>query len=189
MIRSSTPALFLLSLHVLMHEGLMAVDFDKDIKPILKEHCYECHSEEKKKEKAGFVFDNKARMKKDIGPNLIIEPGDPGRSHFLFVIADPEAKNHMPPNKDLDRADIEKLRQWISEGATLEKDAPKMAVKKDLPIFMTWINAEGKKIRAGYGGMEGENVILKMPSGEKIPYPVSKLSAESQQQARECAAP
>src|SRR4051812_38061510 len=54
---------------------IMAVDFDKDIAPILKQNCYECHSEARKKEKAGFVFDNKVRLKKDIGPNLIIEPG------------------------------------------------------------------------------------------------------------------
>ena len=34
-----------------------SVNFEKDIKPILKKSCYECHSEERKKEKAGFVFD------------------------------------------------------------------------------------------------------------------------------------
>jgi hypothetical protein len=37
--------------------------------------------------------------------------------------------------------------------------------------------------------MEGQNVVLKMPSGQRIPYPLSKLAPESQQQARECAAP
>lgn len=188
MIRPAVPALLVLSVH-LVPLRVQAVDFDKDIKPILKEHCYECHSEERKKEKAGFVFDNKDRMKKDIGPNLIIEPGDPGRSHFLYVITDPEAKHHMPPNKDLPRDEVEKLRKWIAEGATLDKDAPKMAAKKDLPPFLTWVNTEGKKVRAGFGGLEGENVVLKMPDGKLIPYPLSKLSAESQQLARECAAP
>lgn len=168
---------------------LGAVDFDKDIAPILKQNCYECHSEARKKEKAGFVFDNKVRLKKDIGPNLIIEPGDPGRSHLIYVITDPEAKHHMPPKGDLDKADVDKLTKWIAEGATLDKDAPKMVPKKDLPIFMTWINLEGKKIRAGFGGLKDGNVVLKMPSGEFIPYALSKLSPDSQKQARECAAP
>jgi hypothetical protein len=168
---------------------VIAVDFDKDIAPIFKQNCYECHSETKKKEKGGFVFDNKTRLKKDIGPNLIIEPGEPGRSHLLFVITDPEAKHHMPPKGDLDRSDVEKLTKWIAEGATLDKDAPKMVAKKELPIFMTWINLEGKKIRAGFGGLKDGNVVLKMPSGEFIPYPLSKLSAESQAQAKDCAAP
>lgn len=179
----------MLSLHLAPARS-MAVDFDKDIAPILKENCYECHSEARKKEKAGFVFDNKTRLKKDIGPNLIIEPGDPGRSHMLYVITDPEAKNHMPPNKDLGRDDVEKLRKWIAEGATLDKDAPKMVAKKDLPPIMTWKNAEGKAIRAGFGGILGENVMLKMPAtGQLVPYPIAKLAPESQQQARECAAP
>jgi hypothetical protein len=168
---------------------LMAVEFDKDIAPIFKQNCYECHSEAKKKEKAGFVFDNKTRLKKDIGPNLIIEPGEPGRSHLIYVLTDPEAKHHMPPKGDLDKGDIDKLTKWISEGATLDKNDQKMVPKKDLPIFMTWVNLEGKKIRAGYGGMKGESVVLKMPSGELIPYPLSKLSHESQEQAKWCAAP
>lgn len=168
---------------------MLAVDFDKDIAPIFKENCYECHSEARKKEKAGFVFDNKERLKKDIGPNLLIEPGEPGRSHLLYIVSDSEAKNHMPPKSDLARGDIDKLRQWIAEGATLDKDAPKMVAKKQLPIFLTWVNMEGKKIRAGYGGMEGDSVVLKMPSGERIPYPLAKLSRESQEQAKWCAAP
>jgi hypothetical protein len=168
---------------------LKAVEFDKDIAPIFKQNCYECHSEAKKKEKAGFVFDNKVRLKKDIGPNLIIEPGEPGRSHLIYVLTDPEAKHHMPPKGDLAKADLDKLTKWISEGATLDKDAPKMVPKKDLPIFMTWVNLEGKKIRAGFGGLKDGNVVLKMPSGEFLPYPLSKLSADSQKQAKECAEP
>ncbi len=189
MIRHTVPALLVLSLHALVPLQTMAVDFDKDIAPILKKNCYECHSEEKKKEKAGFVFDNKSRLIKDIGRGMIIEPGNPNSSHFFYVISDPEAKHHMPPNKDLDKDDMEKLRKWISEGATLDKDAPKLVAKKVLPPIMTWVNAEGKKIKAGFGGIKGEDVVLKMPNGQLVPYPIAKLAAESQQQAKECAAP
>ena len=121
--------------------------------------------------------------------NLIIEPGDPASSHFLTVIADPDAKHHMPPNKNLSAKEIDLLRKWISEGATLDKDAPKMAAKKSLPPIMSWTNAEGRTIRAAFGGLEGENVVLKMPNGQKVSYPLAKLSAESQQQARDAAAP
>ena len=169
--------------------SLVAADFDKDVKPILKEHCYECHSEGAKKEKAGFVFDNKDRLKKDIGPNLIIEPGDAASSHFLRVIADPDAKNHMPPDKNLSAKEIATLREWISAGAPLDKDSPRVAAKKELPPIMTWTNAEGRKIRAGFGGLEGENVVFKMPNGQRISYPIANLSAESQAQAREAGAP
>ncbi|QIF03781.1 c-type cytochrome domain-containing protein [Roseimicrobium sp. ORNL1] len=169
--------------------GLGAKDFDKDVKPILKEHCYECHSETAKKEKAGFVFDNKTRLKKDIGVNMLIEPGDPASSHFLEIIANPDAKNHMPPKGNLSTKEIATLREWISLGAPLDKDSPKVAAKKELPPIMTWTNAEGRKIRAGFGGIEGENVILKMPNGQRVSYPIANLSAESQAQAKDAAAP
>mgnify|MGYP000753507676 CR=1 FL=1 len=68
---------------------------------ILSKNCYECHSETRNKEKAGIVFDNLARFKKDIGPNLIIEPGNPSESHFFEVLADPDIKHHMPPKGSL----------------------------------------------------------------------------------------
>jgi hypothetical protein len=189
MTRHAIPAFLLLCLHALGPTRTMAVDYDKDIAPIFKKNCFECHSEENKKEKAGYVFDNKTRFKKDIAPNMLIEPGDPGRSHLMRVIAESGFKNHMPPKDDLESDDIEKIRQWISEGATLDKDAPKMAAKKSLPPIMTWINAEGRKIKAGFGGMQGDNVLLKMPNGQIVPYPLAKLAAESQQQAKDCAAP
>jgi hypothetical protein len=166
-----------------------AIDFQKDIAPILKKNCYECHSEEKKKEKGGNVFDNLKRFAKDIGVNLLIEPGNPGESHFLEVLEDPNIKNHMPPKGQLSKADQDKIRKWIEEGAILDKSAPKpgapLVAKSDLPPIMTWKNAEGVSIKAGFGGLEGENVILKMPNGQKIPYPIAKLSPESQAQAKE----
>jgi hypothetical protein len=59
--------------------------------------------------------------------------------------------------------------------------------KSDLPPIMSWTNSEGRTIRAGFGGIEGANVVLKMPNGQKIPYPIDKLSPESQKQAKESA--
>jgi len=186
MIREFLRVLGLLALLV---PHAWSIDFDKDIKPILSKNCYECHSEQKKKEKAGYVFDNVTRFKKDIGVNLIIEPGNPGESHFLEVLADPDIKNHMPPKGNLSSAELEKIRKWIEEGATLDKNAPKLAAKKSLPPILTWTNAQGVSIKAGYGGVNGQSVIFKMPNGAKMEYPINKLSPDSQKLVAECAAP
>ena len=35
------------------------VDFNSKIKPIFAKHCYDCHSEVKKKDKGGFAFDER----------------------------------------------------------------------------------------------------------------------------------
>ena len=184
----------IIAITVLFVPHLRAVDFEKEIKPILKKSCYECHSEEKKKEKAGYVFDNNERFAKNIGVNLIIEPGSPGESHFFEVLADPDIKHHMPPKGSLPQKELDKIREWIKAGASLEKGGAKpasglTAMKKTLPPIMTWTNSEGVAIKAGFAGLQGDKVMLKLPNGQTVPYPLAKLSADSQKQARECAAP
>lgn len=178
-----------LAVSLLLPAGVQAVDFEKEIRPILKKYCFECHSEEAKKEKAGFVFDNLKRFAKDIGTNLLIEPGRPNDSHFYEIIANPSADNAMPPDGQMPQKDIDKIREWIASGAALDPNAPKVAFKKQLPPIMKWTNAEGRSIKAGFDRLEGENVVLKLPDGKYVSYPLAKLSAESQQLARECAAP
>ena len=170
-----------------------AVDFKKDIQPILEKNCYECHSEKRGKKKAGYVFDDLETLKLDINPKGAIVPGNPAESHLFEVIANPEHEAHMPPKDNLSDREIEKFRTWITEGALLDKNAPKPTlapVKKDLPPILTWTNFEGKTIKAGFVKLEGENVHLRMvTNGQEVPYPLSKLDAASQQLARECAAP
>lgn len=174
-----------------------AVDFKKDIQPILEEHCYECHSELKGKRKGGFVFDDLETFKLDIADNDVaqIRPGNPAGSHFLEVLVN-DGKNHMPPKGQLSTGEIKNITDWIVEGASFEKNdgsKPMVAVaapKKDLPPIMSWTNAEGKTIKAGFVRLDGENVVLRMPAnGQEVPYPLAKLSDESQKLARDCAAP
>jgi len=174
-----------------------AVDFKKDIQPILEEHCYECHSELKGKRKGGFVFDDLETFKLDIADNDVaqIRPGKPAESHFLEVIVNPNHDRHMPPDDQLSSGDIKKITEWITEGASFEKSdgtKPMVAVapKKDLPPIMSWTNLEGKTIRAGFVRLDGENVVLRLPAnGAEVPYPLAKLSPESVKQAQESGAP
>jgi hypothetical protein len=44
----------------------------------------------------------------------------------------------------------------------------------------TWTDVQGRKVVADFGGVEGENVILKMAGGKTLPYAITKLSAEDQ---------
>ena len=172
-----------------------AVDFKKDIAPILEKNCYECHSEQAKKKKAGYVFDDLETLKLDINPKGAIVPGNPAESHFFVVVADPNHEAHMPPDGNLSSAEIEKLRAWITEGAALDASAGKMTpvnnagkAKPGLPPIMTWVNFEGKKIKAGFVRLDGESVVLRMPAtGQEMAYPLSKLDAASQQQAKDSA--
>ncbi|MCB1208769.1 MAG: c-type cytochrome [Verrucomicrobiales bacterium] len=190
------PSLSLITLGFLAGSGstACAVDFKKDIQPILEKNCYECHSEKSGKKKGGFVFDDLETFKLDINPNgnAQITPGKPGESHLFEVVTDPNHERHMPPKGQLSDGDVKKLRDWIMAGASFDKAAAPSALpaRKELPPIMSWTNSEGKTIRAGFVRLDGENVVLRMPAnGQEVPYPLEKLNAESQAQAREAGAP
>jgi len=177
-------------------------DFQRDIVPILKAECYKCHSEEAKKEKGGFVFDNVKRFSKDIGPGRVIEPGKPEKSDFISSFTlDLDDDDHMPPKKNLTPAQIAKFKEWVAEGASF--DGSKGAVAVTTPtaptppataatpaapaapaVMQNWTNTEGKVIQAAMLKMEGESVVLQTANGQTYSYPLSKLSAESQELAK-----
>ena len=45
----------------------------------------------------------------------------------------------------------------------------------------SWTDAQGRKVEASFGGVQGDNVILKMADGRSIPFAIAKLSAADQE--------
>lgn len=43
-----------------------------------------------------------------------------------------------------------------------------------------WTDDAGRKVEAEYAGMQGDSVLLKLPAGNTVPFPLSRLSAEDQ---------
>jgi Planctomycete cytochrome C len=159
-----------------------AADFKKDVQPILKKYCYECHSEEADKRKAGYVFDDLHTLVNDIGPNGIVVPGNPAESHMIEVMTNGEGeKNHMPPDSkpQPSAGDIKKIENWIKEGAFLVNPAT-VKVQGIGPAPKKWRNKENKEIEASFVKVDGDNVVFKMPDGRLLPYPIANLTADSQ---------
>jgi len=44
----------------------------------------------------------------------------------------------------------------------------------------TWTNSQGKTVVAGFGGVEGDKVVLKMANGQTVPVALDQLSAADQ---------
>lgn len=175
-----------------------AADFKKDIRPILKAKCYECHNAGMKQPKAGYVFDDLAKLANDIGPKGQIVPGDPERSNLLDLVT--RDKDRMPPgNKEgLTPKEVKLLREWIEEGASLHGSkpdttpggsglAPRAPDAPPAPL-QDWTSAEGKTIKARYVRMSGEAVIIRTAENKSFKVPLSKLNAASQEQAKAAAA-
>lgn len=191
MFRRFLPALLFLA-PCLLHAQLAPpkVDFKKDVQPIFAKYCYQCHSVQKKKEKAGYVFDDVNRLEHDVGEGRIIVPGKVSESDLIPIVLGVDGKKEMPPDPPrLKQEEVEKLRQWIEEGANLPgiDIAAKMArQKRRTPRqAMNWTSKEGKVIKATFEELQGEYVLLRMASDNKVyKVPLAKLNPAGQIQAK-----
>lgn len=91
--------------------------FEKNIRPLLANNCYGCHSSAATKPMAGLLLDSKAGMLRGgkSGTPAIV-PGKPDDS--LLITAVRRLKDlKMPPGKTLEPDEIENLVTWIRMGA------------------------------------------------------------------------
>lgn len=171
---------------VLACTSAIASDYKKDIQPIFKKHCYECHSEERNKRKAGLVFDDLHSLANDIGPNGQVVPGNVEESHLYEVLTSDEgAKNHMPPSSkaQLSNSDIKKVETWIKSGGYLVNPAS-AKVQGVGPPARKWRNKQNQEIEASFVKIDGDKVVLKLIDGRVLPYPIAQLNADSQIQVQ-----
>ncbi|MFM9147681.1 MAG: c-type cytochrome domain-containing protein, partial [Verrucomicrobiota bacterium] len=106
-----------------------AVDFEREIRPLLQDRCVECHGP--KKNKADLRLDAKphAFQGGESGPAFVA--GDPAKSPVYERITTTDEDLKMPPKGEpLTAAQAEKVRQWIAEGAVWpENDADRAALR------------------------------------------------------------
>ncbi|MBL9183923.1 MAG: DUF1553 domain-containing protein [Verrucomicrobiaceae bacterium] len=110
--------------------ALLAVDFDREIRPLLQERCIECHGE--KKQKGELRLDAKVHAFKGghDGPAILAGKADASPLFQRVTSADEDEK--MPPKGDpLTPAQISLLREWINSGAKWPENATDKAALTD----------------------------------------------------------
>lgn len=101
--------------------------FEKRVRPLLVEHCYECHSGNAERIEGSLFLDSrKAHLTGgDSGPAIV--PGDADDS--LLIESVRYESYEMPPKGKLPDKDIETLVRWVNMGAPWpEEEAPEAAV-------------------------------------------------------------
>ncbi len=103
------------------HGAEMAADvrefFESEVRPVLAEACYRCHSAGAEKLKGGLLLDHgtTALAGGDAGP--VIVPGDPDASLLIEAVRYTDPDVQMPPKKRLDPEQVAALEKWVALGA------------------------------------------------------------------------
>ncbi|MCE9607488.1 MAG: DUF1553 domain-containing protein [Planctomycetia bacterium] len=102
-----------------------AVDYVRDVKPLLAKHCLACHSAVR--QKSGFRIDTAAGVigGGDSGPAVV--PGRSADSPLMHAVLGTHDHSRMPPEaegKALDESEVSILRSWIDAGAKAPAETP-----------------------------------------------------------------
>lgn len=139
MVRNAVCAMALVLLGMAVTQAVSAgsnrahgkLTFERDIRPILKAHCFQCHGEgETLKGGVDLRLRRLMLSRSESGPVLV--PGKPESSQLWHMVSTGE----MPKGeKKLSAEALEKLRQWIRQGAPTVREEPALP-----PRF--WITEE-----------------------------------------------
>ena len=114
------------------------VNFQRDIQPIFAEKCAECHGVDEGTRQGGLRLDdrNNALAGGDSGEPSIV-PGESEASELFRRVLSSDADEMMPPpdrHERLTDAEVQRLRQWIDEGAVYQKHWSFVRPKKHLEL-------------------------------------------------------
>jgi mono/diheme cytochrome c family protein len=97
------------------------VDFQRDVRSVLKERCFACHGA--LKQEAGLRLDTAASIKIGGDSGSAISTEKPDQSLLLQKVKSLDTSSRMPPEGSPLSADqIQKIEQWIRSGAATPTD-------------------------------------------------------------------
>ena len=109
-----------LSISPAVRGGTAAIEYNRDVRPILTEHCFACHGTDEEGRAAGLRLDVREEA---IDFGAIVD-GDAESSEMVARIFETDADIIMPPprhHKPLDDQQKETLVRWINQGATYQR--------------------------------------------------------------------
>ena len=120
--RQPAAALSLIVAVVAFPSSVFAADvgseyFEAKIRPVLVEHCYECHSAQAKKLGGNLLLDSRDAVRKGGDSGDVIVPGKPDESLLVAAVRYSPDSVHMPPNGKLPATVIADFEQWVKLGA------------------------------------------------------------------------
>ena len=139
--------------------------FENNIRPILVDSCYKCHSIEKNKSKGGLFLDSRQSLMKggDNGP--AIKPGHAAESLLISAINYGDEDLQMPPDDPLTPEQMGHFETWINAGA----------------VFPDRLIASSKNAESWWDEIEPESLLPLSSKPEEVidHYTLQKLRIQS----------
>ncbi|MBI5774484.1 MAG: DUF1553 domain-containing protein [Verrucomicrobia bacterium] len=102
-----------------------AVDFQRDIRPVMSDTCFKCHGFDAKARKAGLRLDVREQALKPAKSGAVpIVPGKPEQSEVVRRLFTKDEDDRMPPRDShlvVTQQQRELFRRWIAEGALYQE--------------------------------------------------------------------
>lgn len=91
--------------------------FEKRIRPLLVDKCYECHSTESKEVQGELLVDSRATLRRGGTKGAGVVPGDLDHSLIIEAVRYKVDAMQMPPDEKLSDSEIADLEHWVKIGA------------------------------------------------------------------------
>jgi Protein of unknown function (DUF1553)/Protein of unknown function (DUF1549)/Planctomycete cytochrome C len=95
--------------------------FEKSIRPVFVEHCYECHSSQDAN--GGLALDSREGLLNGGDSGIVIVPSEPAKSRIMEAIRYQNQDLQMPPKGPLAAEEVEAIEKWIAMGAPDPRNA------------------------------------------------------------------
>lgn len=97
-----------------------AIDFDREIRPILSDLCFNCHGPDEQQRDSGLRLDQREGLFAIRDGRAVVAAGDPAGSLLMQRIQSDDKTKRMPPpdfERQLTQQQVELLERWIRQGA------------------------------------------------------------------------
>lgn len=153
-----------------MAQSAAKIDFEKEVVPLVRENCLDCHGPSK--QKAGMRLDRRSSVIKAFERRVV--PGNSANSMVYQRVAGAEYGPQMPPTGALPAEKVAMIKAWIDQGAEWpgglanEEDLPPADAKAlamveslqkgDVPSFLRAAQTEPRLLNAR--GPEGSTPFM-----------------------------
>jgi len=123
------------------HTAAQIEFFEKKIRPVLADKCYQCHSQEADKSKGGLLLDSREGIRRGGDSGAGVVPGNLNESLLIEAIRYTNKDFAMPPKKEggkLDATIIQDFETWVKMGAPDPREGVSPVKKADMQEAKKW---------------------------------------------------